>query len=103
MLTRIFRILKVTGREAAVLWYVCRNASTPVFIKITGALMVFYLFSPVDFIPDGLPILGWMDDVTLIAFGIPFLLKLVPGAVLLDAQDAAQRSFSKWSLRRRKT
>jgi uncharacterized membrane protein YkvA (DUF1232 family) len=52
-------------------------------------------------VPDALPVLGWLDDATLLAFGIPALLKLVPAAALTDAHGASQRFLSKWAFWRR--
>ncbi|OGB24775.1 MAG: hypothetical protein A3I66_24655 [Burkholderiales bacterium RIFCSPLOWO2_02_FULL_57_36] len=100
MFLRLIRLFKLAGREAAVLWYACRNPATPLFIKIGALLLGVYMVSPIDFIPDALPILGWVDDVTLLAFAIPAILKLVPQAVLGEARAATENRFSRWGFRR---
>lgn len=100
MFLRLLRLFKLTGREAAVLWYACRNPATPLFIKIGALLLGIYIVSPVDFIPDALPILGWVDDVTLLAFAIPAILKLLPQSVLGEARVATENRFSRWGFRR---
>jgi uncharacterized membrane protein YkvA (DUF1232 family) len=97
MLLRLGRLLKLTGREAAILWYACRDPLTPLPIKIGAALLAFYIVSPIDFIPDGLPVLGWADDVTLLAFIIPAILKLIPESVLREARVRADHTLSRWS------
>ena len=97
MFLRLFRLFKLTGREAALLWYACRNPATPLMIKIGALLLALYIVSPIDLIPDAIPILGWMDDVTLLAFAIPAILKLIPEAVLSDARAASERRFSRWT------
>lgn len=102
MFLRLIRLFKLTGREAAVLWYACRNPGTPLFIKIGALLIGLYIVSPIDFIPDGLPILGWVDDVTLLAFAIPAILKLIPEAVLGNARLAAENRFTRWAFWRSK-
>lgn len=102
MFLRLLRLLKLTGREAAVLWYACRNPATPLFIKIGALLLGIYMVSPVDLIPDGIPVLGWVDDVTLLTFAIPAILKLLPPSVLGEARIATERRFSRWSFWRSK-
>lgn len=96
MFFRLFRLFKTAGREAALLWYACRNPATPRAIKISALLVAMYILSPIDLMPDGLPILGWVDDVSLLAFAIPAILKLLPDTVLREARVASQRRFAKW-------
>jgi uncharacterized membrane protein YkvA (DUF1232 family) len=71
------------------LWYACRNQATPLSIKLGALLLALYVISPIDLIPDTLPIIGWIDDVPLLAFGIPWLLRRLPETALLDARQAA--------------
>ena len=97
MLARLRSLFRTTGRELAVLWYACRHPSTPRMVKLAAIVLVGYVISPIDLIPDALPVLGWIDDVTLLAFGIPALLKLVPANALLDAHSASERLLSKWA------
>ena len=59
------------------------------------ALVVAYALSPIDLIPDFIPVLGYLDDVLLLPLGIYLALKLIPAAVLADARHAAhQASFN---------
>ncbi|MGV3741615.1 MAG: YkvA family protein [Burkholderiaceae bacterium] len=94
MLFRLRRLLKATGRELAVLWYACRHPGTPLPIKLGAVALAIYFFSPLDFMPDTLPLLGWVDDVTLLALLIPALTKLLPKPVLASAQAGADRLLS---------
>lgn len=103
MFLRLLRLLKLTGRDAAVLWYAFRNPATPLLIKAGAALVAFYMISPIDFIPDALPMLGWLDDVTLLVFAVPAILKLVPEPVLREARWAAQNRLARWNFWRAKT
>lgn len=95
MLFRLRRLIKGTGRELAVLWYACRHPGTPLAIKLGAVALAVYFFSPLDLVPDGLPILGWLDDVTLLAILIPALTKLIPKPVLDSAQIGADSLLSK--------
>jgi uncharacterized membrane protein YkvA (DUF1232 family) len=97
MLTRLLILFKATGRDTAVLWYACKNPETPLVVKACAVLMAVYVVSPVDLITDALPILGWIDDVALLAFGVPALLKRLPPPIMRDAQAAAERLLSRWA------
>jgi uncharacterized membrane protein YkvA (DUF1232 family) len=101
MFSRLRRLARVAGREVTVLWFACRHPATPRLVKLGAGLLAFYVLSPIDFVPDTLPVLGWLDDATLLAFGIPALLKLVPATALTDAHGASQRFLSKWAFWRR--
>lgn len=81
MLSRIRFLFKAGGRDAALLWYALRQPETPIPIKVGAILLALYVISPVDIITDMLPVLGWIDDATLLALGIPFLLKKVPAHI----------------------
>ena len=87
MLSRIRFLLKAGGRDAALLWYALRQPETPASIKIGAVLLALYVISPLDIIPDLLPVLGWLDDATLLALGIPFLLKKVPAHIRQAAEN----------------
>ena len=93
MLIRLGRLLRMTGRDIVVLWYVCRHPATPRMLKLGALLAGMYVLSPVDLLPDWVPLLGWADDVTLLALAVPALLNLVPGPVLAEARAAAARWF----------
>jgi uncharacterized membrane protein YkvA (DUF1232 family) len=103
MFSRLRRLFRTTGREVAMLWYACRHPGTPLPIKLVAVLLAVYVISPIDLIPDALPILGWIDDVTLLAFGIPALLKLIPEPALHDARGATERLLSRWAFWRAKS
>lgn len=96
MFFRLARLFRIVGRDIVVLWYVCRSPATPVGLKLAALLMAMYVVSPIDLLPDWLPLLGLADDVGLLALGIPALLKLVPAAAL----EQARASAAAWTRRR---
>lgn len=59
--------------------------------RIVAACVVGYALSPIDLIPDPIPILGQLDDVILVPVGIALAIKLIPPSVLADARAEAQR------------
>jgi uncharacterized membrane protein YkvA (DUF1232 family) len=95
MFFRLLRLLRTAGRDVLVLWYACRNPATPRFVKVGAFLLALYVLSPVDLISDLLPVLGWIDDVTLLALGIPALLKLAPQHALHQAHSATEGLLSR--------
>jgi uncharacterized membrane protein YkvA (DUF1232 family) len=101
MLFRLSRLLKSTGRELVVLWYACRHPNTPLPIKLGALLLAVYFISPIDILPDTFPLLGWVDDVTLLALLIPALTKRLPHAVRNAAHTGAERLLSKNIFRRK--
>ena len=92
MLLRLRRLAKAVGQDATVLWYACRHPGTPLMIKLASVLLAVYIVSPLDLIPDWIPLLGWLDDVGVLALGVSFLLRFVPAPALGDARDPQQRS-----------
>lgn len=95
MFLRLGRLFRAVGREILVLWYACRNPATPMRLKLAAILLGLYVVSPIDILPDWLVLLGIVDDVTLLALGIPALLKLVPDHALNDARMSADGLLSR--------
>ncbi len=101
MLSRLRRLLRLASRDMVVLWHAFRHAGTPRKVKVLALLLALYVISPIDLISDLVPVLGWVDDITLLALAVPALLKLVPDAALRDAQAATDRSLAHWPFWRR--
>jgi len=80
------RLLK---RDSLVLWFALRDPRAPWYARLVAVLVVAYALSPIDLIPDFIPILGYLDDLVLIPLGIVLCLKLMPPAVLADARVKA--------------
>lgn len=79
--------------ETFALYLAARHPETPWYAKLFIAAIVAYAFSPIDLIPDFIPVLGYLDDLVLIPIGIAFAIKMVPPPVLaacrVQAQEAA--------------
>ena len=76
-------------RETTALYFACRDPRTPWYARAFSALVVAYLFSPIDLIPDFIPILGYLDDLILVPLGITLALKMIPLEVISDARKRA--------------
>jgi uncharacterized membrane protein YkvA (DUF1232 family) len=73
-------------RDVIALWYAYRDPSTPWYAKIFSAVVVAYALSPIDLIPDFVPLLGYLDDLILIPAGIALALKMIPADVMEKAR-----------------
>jgi uncharacterized membrane protein YkvA (DUF1232 family) len=76
----------VVRGDAKRLWIAMRHPLAPKWLKLGAALIVLYVLSPIDLIPDALPILGVMDDIVLVPMAIRALLKRLPAEVQADVQ-----------------
>jgi uncharacterized membrane protein YkvA (DUF1232 family) len=80
-------------RQTYVLYLAYRSPGTPWYAKVFGALVVAYAFSPIDLVPDFIPILGYLDDLILVPAGIALALKMIPEEVLAAARRQAETEF----------
>lgn len=79
--------------ETLVLYLAARDPRTPWYAKLLVAGIVAYVFSPIDLIPDFIPVLGYLDDLILIPIGIALAIKLVPHSVLVECRVQAQKTI----------
>ena len=75
--------------ELLVLYLSYRDPRVPWYAKVWTALVLAYAFSPIDLIPDFVPILGYLDDLILIPLGIVLALKLIPKEVVEEYRQKA--------------
>lgn len=86
-------LIRRAGRlrtEAFVLYLAARHPETPWYARVLVAAIAAYAFSPVDLIPDFIPVVGYLDDLILIPMGIALAIKLVPPFVLAECRVRAQ-------------
>jgi uncharacterized membrane protein YkvA (DUF1232 family) len=85
--TQRARVLK---REVYTLYLAYRDPRTPWYGKAFAALVVAYAFSPIDLIPDPIPILGYLDDLVLVPLGVVLAVRMIPPAVMADSRARAE-------------
>lgn len=80
-------------RDVVALWLAARNPRVPWYAKAVAAAIAAYALSPVDLIPDFIPVLGYLDDLVIVPLGILLAVRLIPRAVMaeLRAQALNQR------------
>lgn len=84
------KLLKV---EVISLYFAYQDKRTPWYARVFAALVVGYAFSPLDLIPDFIPILGLLDDLILLPLGIRLALGLIPPQVMADSREKARLSL----------
>jgi uncharacterized membrane protein YkvA (DUF1232 family) len=78
--------------EAYALYLAARHPRTPWYAKLFVAGVVAYAFSPIDLIPDFVPVLGYLDDLILIPLGIAAAIKMIPPDVLAECRLRAREA-----------
>ena len=81
--------------ETFALYLATRDPRTPWYAKLLVAGIVAYAFSPIDLIPDFVPVLGYLDDLILIPIGIALAIKLIPHQVLAECRARANETIQK--------
>ena len=76
--------------ETLALYLAARHPGTPWYAKLLVATVVAYALSPIDLIPDFVPILGYVDDLILIPLGITLAMKLIPPTIMSECRLRAQ-------------
>ena len=89
MISRLLQWAKRLKADAVTLWFCYRHPQTPLLAKILAVSVVAYAFSPIDLIPDFIPVLGLLDDAILLPIGIWITLKFIPAAVLGECRGSA--------------
>lgn len=90
-------------KEVYAVYLVYRDPRVPWYARLLAVLVVGYAFSPIDLIPDFVPILGYLDDLILLPLGIALVLKLIPPSLMVEsrarAEDAMQQGkpVNKWA------
>ena len=90
MFKRIAMFWTLLRGDARELWWALRHPQAPGWLKLGTALLVLYVISPIDLIPDAIPFIGIVDDVVLVPLAIRWLLKRLPADIAAAA--AARRS-----------
>jgi uncharacterized membrane protein YkvA (DUF1232 family) len=76
-------------RESHALYLAARHPATPWYARLLAGLVVAYALSPIDLIPDVIPLLGYLDDIILVPAGIALVLRLIPPTVMAECRAQA--------------
>ncbi|MBP2045891.1 YkvA family protein [Methanobacterium aggregans] len=80
--------------ETYALYLSYKDPKVPLYLKILIILFLGYILSPIDLIPDFIPVLGYLDDFILVTIGIPMLMKRIPEEILKEHEQEARLKFN---------
>ncbi len=86
---RIASFLKTIRIDAHAVWLAARDPRTPPFARAFGLLVAAYAASPIDLVPDFIPVLGLLDDAIIVPLGVWLFVRMVPASVFAECRAAA--------------
>ena len=89
MLNQIKLWARGIKRDVVALYFAARDPRTPKFAKVIAILVVGYALSPIDLIPDFIPLLGVIDDIVLVPLGIMLVVKFIPVDLVAEFRTRA--------------
>lgn len=90
MIERLKSRAKLLKRDAYALYIAARDPRVPWYAKVFLGLVVAHTFSPIDLIPDFVPVLGYLDDLIITPLGIALALKMIPAEVMTEARRQSE-------------
>ena len=82
-------------REVFALYLACRDPRVPWYAKALAAGVVAYAFSPIDLIPDFIPVVGYLDELVLVPLGVLAVRAMIPAAVLAECRERAETALER--------
>jgi uncharacterized membrane protein YkvA (DUF1232 family) len=92
VIDRLKRWAKALKRDVVALWLAARDPRTPALAKVVAGMTAAYALSPIDLIPDFIPVLGYLDDLLIVPAGIWLALRLIPPPLMAELREAALAS-----------
>ena len=97
-MSRLREWARATKRDVVALWLAARDPRVPWGAKLLAGAVAGYALSPIDLIPDFIPVLGLLDDLLIVPLGIYAVVRLIPPALMTELRAAASardRPFSR--------
>jgi uncharacterized membrane protein YkvA (DUF1232 family) len=95
MFDRWSRWARTVKRDVHALYLASRDPRVPWYAKALAVAVAAYALSPIDLIPDFIPVLGYLDDVILVPLGILLVIRLIPAPVMAEHRELAKASQDK--------
>ncbi|WP_306225331.1 YkvA family protein [Bosea beijingensis] len=89
LLERAKKWARLLKRDVIALWIAARDSRTPWYAKLAAGAVAAYALSPIDLIPDFIPILGYLDDLIIVPIGILLVVKLIPEPLMAEYRAMA--------------
>ena len=100
MIARARAWAKRIKRDVLALWVAAADPRTPWQAKAVSAAVAAYALSPIDLIPDFIPVLGYLDDLLIVPLGILLAVKLIPNELMVEFRERADRLAERPTSRR---
>ena len=81
------QLAKKLKKETYAVYLASKDSRTPWYARLLSIIIVAYAFSPIDLIPDFVPILGYLDDLIIVPLGIWFVIKMIPKNILAECRE----------------
>ncbi len=94
MLDRLKHWATILKRDVLALYLAMRDPRVPWYVKALAAIVAGYGLSPIDLIPDFIPVIGYLDDLLLLPLGIWLVIRLIPDEVMADLRKQAARRLT---------
>lgn len=89
----IMKRAKKMKKEIGALYFAYKRPDVPFYAKLISILVVCYALSPIDLIPDFIPVLGYLDDLIILPLGIAFAIKLIPSDIMNECRQQSENIF----------
>lgn len=93
--SRLKQWARSLSSQVYLLYYCARDSRTPWYAKALIALVVGYALSPIDLIPDFIPVIGYLDDLLIVPIGVYLALKMIPKNVVEESRQRAAEKLEK--------
>ena len=90
MVIKIKEKMNKLKTKLTALYLAYKRKDTPLIAKVVAAVTVGYALSPIDLIPDFIPVLGYLDDVLILLILIPLCIKLIPKDIMVECEEQAK-------------
>ncbi|AZG08074.1 DUF1232 domain-containing protein [Pigmentiphaga sp. H8] len=99
MIKRMKQWARRIKQDVVAIWLAARDPRTPWMVKVLALLVAAYAVSPIDLIPDFIPVLGYLDDLIIVPLGILLVVRLIPADLMAEfrrsAADMSSRPVSR--------
>lgn len=89
MFPRLKHWARAIKRDVVALWLAARDPRVPWYAKAVAGMVAAYALSPIDLIPDFIPVLGYLDDLLIVPLGILVAVELIPEPVMTELRERA--------------
>jgi len=94
MIATLRRWATALKRDALTVWLIARDPRVPWYVKALALVVAGYAFSPIDLIPDFVPVLGYLDDLIIVPLGLWLVVRLTPPELVAELHGEAERRLA---------